>query len=86
MESEPDEFANRILTRAEAVDGWIALALRQSDPGEWVDALAARALDRLNLVPESLTVKAEARRQLLDLRRAIHAGIAIRHTHRPKRL
>jgi hypothetical protein len=70
------ELADRSVIRADAIDAWVSLALEQSDPNEWVSAMVAAALDKLNTVPETLTVKAEARLQLLDIRRAIFSGIA----------
>ena len=79
-----NELANRAVIRAEAVDAWVTLALKQSDPGEWTSAIVAAALDKLNTVPQSLAVKAEARLQLLDIRRAIHAGIANSQVERPR--
>ncbi len=79
-----NELANRAVIRAEAVDAWVTLALEQPDPGRWTSAIVSAALDKLNTLPQSLTVKAEARLQLLDIRRAIHAGIANSQTERPK--
>ena len=70
------ELADRSIIRADAIDAWVSLALQQPGPNEWASAIVAAALDKLNTVPETLTVRAEARLQLLDIRRAIFAGIA----------
>lgn len=78
------ELADRSKIRADAIGAWVSLALEQPDPNEWVSALVAAALDRLNTIPDTLTVKAEARLQLLDMRRAIHAGIARDRLERPR--
>ena len=74
IESLTYERAEPSRIRAEAIDAWVSLALAQPDPIRWVSALVAAALDKLNAIPETLTVKAEARLQLLDMRRAIHTG------------
>jgi hypothetical protein len=70
-----DQLAERSIIRAEAVAAWVSLALEQPNPTEWANALVAAALEKLNTVPQSLKVKAEAKLQLLDIRRAMHAGI-----------
>jgi hypothetical protein len=84
IQSEEEQLADRTVIRAEAVDAWVALALEQSDPEEWANALVVAALEKLDTVPENLTVKAEARLQLLGIQRAIHAGITRRRTDRPR--
>jgi hypothetical protein len=68
-------LAERAAIRAKAIDNWVSLAMEQSNPREWSNALLAAALERLEIVPESLPVKAEARLQLLDIQRAILARI-----------
>jgi hypothetical protein len=83
VHSAADQLADRAVIRAKAVDAWVGLALEQPHPEEWANALVAAALDRLTAVPEKLTVKAEARLQLLDIQRAIHAGITSSRTDRP---
>ena len=69
------QLANRRTTQAQAIDAWVSLALENSDPEAWANALIASALDRLNTVQETPPVKAEARLQILDTRRAILSGI-----------
>ena len=76
FQSVADQLAERALIRAEAVDAWVSLALQQPNPDDWASALVAAALNKLHTVPERLNIKAEARLQLLDMRRANSAGIA----------
>jgi len=71
-----EQLAARAVIRAEAVDAWVALALEQPDPVLWTNNLVAAALERLALVPQTLGVKAEARLQILDIRRAILVALA----------
>jgi hypothetical protein len=82
-----DQLAERSIIRAEAVSAWVSLALEQPNPTEWANALVAAALEKLNTVPHSLKVKAEAKLQLHEIRSAIHAGIVEalteRRYHRP---
>jgi hypothetical protein len=75
IQSVADALAERSIIRAEAVAAWVSLALEQPNPTEWANAIVAAALEKLNTVPQNLKVKAEAKLQLLDIRRAIHAGI-----------
>ena len=81
-----DQLSDRAVIRAEAIDAWVSLALEQVDPSEWIGALVASALDRLNMVQESLVVKAEARLQVLDIQRSIHVGIANSRKEPPRPL
>jgi hypothetical protein len=70
-----DQLAERAIIRADSIDVWVSLALEQANPTEWTNALVAAALEKSLGVPESLTVKAEAKLQLQEIRSAIHAGI-----------
>ena len=76
VEAVSGQLAEQSAFREETIQAWVFLALKEADPAEWTDALAARALDRLALAPATLPVKAEAKRQIIDIRRSIHAGIA----------
>ena len=76
LQSLAATLVDRTIIRVDAIDAWVSLALEQPEPGEWVGAIVAAALDRLSAMPQSRTVKAEARRQLLDIQRAMHAGVA----------
>ena len=71
IQAAADRLAEYAMIGAEAVDTWVTLALEQPDRGSSVSTLVAAALNRLNRVPEKLDVKAEARLQLLDMRRAV---------------
>ncbi len=81
FQAAADQLDGRTAFRAETIQAWVSLALKEPDPAEWTNALTSKALDRLATVQASLPVKAEARLQILDIRRAIQAGIA-RHRRR----
>jgi len=70
------QLAGRAVIRAEAIDDWASLALEQPNPREWTNALVAAALKKLETTSVNLPVQAEARLELLDIRRAIHDAIA----------
>jgi hypothetical protein len=79
------QLAGRAIIRAEAVDDWASLALEQPNPREWTNALFETALKRLETTSVSLPVQAEARLQLLDIKRGIHAVIAQHAPEEPRR-
>ena len=70
-------LADRIVKRAERIDGCVAQALNTPDPIEFVNALISSALDRLLLIPQTLPEKAQARADILEIRRTILFEIAI---------
>ena len=80
-------LADRIVKRAERIDGCVAQALSSPDPIEYVNALISSALDRLLLIPQTLREKANARAEILEIRRAILFEIAMtqnRRSYRPQ--
>jgi hypothetical protein len=79
------QLAGRAITRADAIDDWVSLALEQPNPREWTNALVATALRKLETTSVSPPVQAEARLQLLDIKRAIHAVIAKHDPEEPRR-
>jgi hypothetical protein len=70
-------LADRIVKRAERIDGCVAQALKTPDPIEYVNALISSALDRLLLIPQTLPEKWQARAEILEIRRAIMFEIAM---------
>jgi hypothetical protein len=82
VESVADALTELSTIRAESIDAWVSTALEQANPTEWTNALVAAALERLSTAPESPKVKTEAKLQLHDIRRAIHAGIVEAHMER----
>jgi hypothetical protein len=82
-EQSEGQLAERVAIRKEAIRAWATLALEQPDPTTWTNALIGAALERLEVTAETLPVKAEARLELLDIQRAIHALIG-KHSSEPR--
>jgi hypothetical protein len=78
-------LADRIVKRAERIDGCVAQALRTPDPIAYVNVLISSALDRLLLIPQTLPEKWQARAEILEIRRAILLEIAITQNQKSHR-
>ena len=78
-----EQLATRAVIRARAIEAWVSLALESPDPEAWADALIASALDRLNELRETLQSSRGHRSRILDMRRAILAGIFNNRQPRP---
>jgi len=81
MQAVANVLAEREAIRSAAIEDWVSVAMTQANPREWSNALVTAALEKLEMVPESLPVKAEARLQILDLQRALLARIGDRSTN-----